>query len=341
MSPWRLVPRSAVIALGGASIAAALDDVVAVLRLMRQGDAAMPAETAVDLAGTPQAKAYALPARVGGAYRAAGVKWTAHRPPVGDGLPAIVSVTLVNDLATGLPVGAVESALLTAARTAAVSALALRTVAPAPLRRVAVLGAGTQARAHLGMLAELFPTLESVTLWNRTPTTCARLAEAARPRCPWPVALAGSIDGAVADADAVIACTAAPAPILAETVMRPGRIVLQVGYHEVPFDAIDRADAVVVDLWGPFKDISAKSLFQMHRAGRFAAERVSADLARVVVDGWRPPPGSAVYFSSFGLNVFDVALAARVLRRAEAEGIGQAIDLLDGADAPDLPWPMT
>ena len=66
----------------------------------------------------------------------------------------------------------------------------------------------------------------------------------------------------------------------------------------------------------------------MHRAGRFDAARVTADLAHVVLDGWRPAPDAAVYFSSFGLNLFDIALAARVLRVAEARGIGTAWPVL-------------
>ncbi len=339
MPVCRLVRRSDVAVLGGANISHAIADITAVLRLLRQGEASMPAETSVALKGPETARAYALSARVGGAYDVAGVKWTAHRPSVGDLGPKIVSMTMVNELKTGWPIGIVESALLTATRTAAVTALALRTVAPATLKRVAVLGAGDQARAHLGMLAALFAGLDEVVLWNRSPDRAARLGAAKAGWVPWPVRMAATLDQAVADADAIITCTASEQPILDAGAMQPGRIIVQVGYHEVTFDAIDRADHVVVDLWGPFKDTSAKSLFQMHRAGRFPPERVSADLCAAVLDRWRPQPGSCVYVSSFGLNVFDIALACSILRKAAAEGLGQTINLLDGIDGQDAPWP--
>ncbi|TSD85576.1 ornithine cyclodeaminase [Mycobacterium sp. KBS0706] len=335
----RHLSRRDVIALGGGDIARAVEDVTEVLRLMRAGEAAMPAETAVALAGSQQAKAYALAARVAGRFGAAGVKWTAHRPPALDGAPQILSLTLVNDLATGRPRGLVESALLTATRTAAVSALALCTVAPQRPRRVAVLGAGVQARAHLAMLAALFPTVEEVAIWNRSPDRRKALVAAIRPAAPWPIRLADDLSEITSgDVDAILACTGAPQPILGRGAVRPGRILLQIGYHEVEFDAIDDADAVVVDLWGDFARTSAKSLFQMHRAGRFPAERVAADLAAAVLDGWRPAPGAAVYTSSFGLNVFDIALAARVLARAEAEGIGWLLPM-SGDERGDWPWP--
>lgn len=291
-----------------------MDDIRAVLVALRAGDAEMPAETSVRLGppGAGQARAYALPARVGD-Y--AGVKWTAHRPP--GGAPGVVSLTVISDAVTGWPIGVVESALLTATRTAAVSAFMLRARPP---RRVAVLGAGIQAETHLRMLAEVFPALERVSLWNRTAARAAAMQSTVA--APWPCTVRPTLDAALENADAVLTCTNAATPFLAPNVVRAGRTVLQVGYHEVPFEAIDRADAVVVDLWGEFRLSSAKSLFQMHRAGRFEAGRIAANLAALVLDGWRPGPDAAVYFSSFGLNLFDVALAARVLREAEASGIG-------------------
>ena len=308
-----VLDREAVIAAGGGDFAATLADVREAFALLRQGEAQMPAETSVGL-GSPETPgiAYALPAALGGRFHAAGVKWTAHRPPLGDGLPMIASQTLVNDRETGLPRGLVESALLTAMRTACVSALALETLMPVPLRRAGVLGAGMQARTHLKMLAVLHPELEEVVLWNRTRRHAQDLAQG-----DWPFPVRIADDAAVAAAcDAVLTCTNAQQPLLTAADLRPGRLVVQVGYHEVAFDAIDKADHVVVDLWGAFRLKSAKSLFQMHRAGRFPEHRLAADLGTALAGGFRPAPGSLVYMSSFGLNIFDIALAARVLDQA-------------------------
>ncbi len=323
--PFRFLNARDVREAGGLDIVAAMDDVRAALALWRAGEADMPAETSVPLGNAPQARVYALLARLGGAVGLAGVKWTAHRPHLDDGAPPIVSVTMVNDAATGLPVGMVESAQLTAVRTAAVSALMLQHGASAPVRRVALLGAGVQATAHLRMLAALFPGLAQVRVWNRTPDRARAMISAPPP--PWPVVLAPSLQQAITGMDAVICCTAAAAPILDQDAVQPGRIILQIGYHEVSFDAIDRSDTVLVDLWGEFRLTSAKSLFQMHRAGRFPPERVAADLPALVLDGWRPPAGARVYASSFGLNLFDVALAGRVLRQAAARDIGTVLTL--------------
>lgn len=154
---FRYLNQRDVMALGGTQAQAALDDVRDVVTLMRQQQTQMPAETHVSLAGA-RGKAYALPACVGGRFNAAGVKWTAHRPDAHDGLPQAMAMTLINRADNGLPLGLVESAALTAARTAAVSALALRHAAPRPVQRVLLLGTGVQATAHLDMLRQLFRT---------------------------------------------------------------------------------------------------------------------------------------------------------------------------------------
>ncbi|NWA59908.1 ornithine cyclodeaminase [Pantoea sp. B9002] len=317
----RVLDEATVAQLGGGDVALALEDVKAVIQLMRLGEAQMPAENHIDL-GTPLGKAYALPARVGGTYNAAGVKWTAHRPQRPDALPAALALTLINDAQSGIPRGLLASGALTAARTAAVSALALQLAAPRPVKRVLLLGAGLHAQAHLRMLQQLFPQLEQIGVWNRSPFKLSALRE---------VQIETDLQLALAQPyDAVLTCTSADQPIVDAAAVRPGRIIVQVGYHEVSFAAIKASSKVVVDAWGDFAQRSAKSLFQMFRAGEFSEQGVAADLTALLLDNWRPQPDDSVYFSSFGLNVFDIALAARVLQAAEHDELGSLQSLFSG-----------
>ncbi len=317
----RVLDETTVAQLGGGDIALALEDVKEVIGLMRLGEAQMPAENHIDLA-TPLGKAYALPARVGGRYNAAGVKWTAHRPQRPDALPAALALTLINDAFSGVPRGLLASGALTAARTAAVTALALQLAAPRPVQRVLLLGAGLHAQTHLQMLQQLFPHLDQIGMWNRSPHKLD----------PFPgVTIEHDLHAALAKPyDAVLTCTSAAQPMIEASAVRAGRIIVQVGYHEVSFAAIKASQHVLVDAWGDFAQRSAKSLFQMFRAGEFRAEDVAADLGALLLDHWRPDADSSVYFSSFGLNVFDIALAARVLRAAEQQGAGTLQSLFSG-----------
>ncbi len=326
MIALRWLSRSDALAAGAGDWSRAIDDVRATTRLLRAGEAGMVAESVLPMGPDPRCNAYGLPAFVGGAYDAAGIKWAVHRAAPARELPSITSTTFVNRYSDGRPVGLVESALLTRMRTAAVTAIAMESLAPKSLRRVAVLGAGAQARAHVEMLRTLFPEVEAIRIWNRDPGRRDALVAAFATGGGQLVA-AQSIPQALEEAQVVLCCTTATQPLIGREAVAPGRLIVQVGYNEIGFDLIDAMDHVVVDLWGEFAERSAKSLFRMYRAGRFEPGRVSADLAGLIVDGWRPRENASVLFSSFGLNVFDIALAARVLRQAEADGLGTMLPL--------------
>lgn len=299
---------------------AALEDIRAAIALLRAGEAEMVAESVLPLGQDPRAKAYGLPARVGGAYAAAGIKWTVHRPEAPLGGEAITSRTVLDDLRTGLPMGIADSAMLTRVRTAAVSGSVMRALRP-ELRRVAILGTGAQARMHLAMCLAVFPDLRELHLWSRSGTVLTDVAGKTLPDTMQVVQHTSAGDAARA-AQVVLACTSAPQPVLFDDAIFPGQLVLQIGFHEVSFDAIEVFDHVTCDLWGTFAQTSAKSLFQMYRAGRFAPGQVAADLPAILLDGWQPEADAAVYFSSFGLNIFDIAIAARLMRQAQDMGLG-------------------
>jgi ornithine cyclodeaminase len=327
----RYLDRKEVLAAGGGDLAKGIVDVRLVLDLMSRNQASMAAECVLPMGADSREKGYALPAWVGGAYDAAGVKWTVHRAAPSSDVPSVTSLTLLNRLADGRPLGLLESALMTGVRTAAVSALAIKTLTSARPRIAALLGAGAQAAHHLYMLCRLFPDLERIHVWNRSVVARdAMLATLAA--APPSVVTINDLREAVSDADVVLTCTSSPEPLLSRWAVRRERLIVQVGYHEVDFDAIAASDVVVVDLWGDFCHTSAKSLFQMFRAGRFRAEEVAADLVDIIVRGWRPPHGASVYFSSFGLNVFDIAIAARVLSDAQRMGRGVLLPMLGQED---------
>lgn len=328
MLQLRYLSRSDALRAGAGDWRAAVRDVRAATLLLRRGQARLVPESAMAMGRDPREHAYALPASLAGDYDAAGLKWAVHRgAPRGD-MPSIVSTTLVNRLSDGRPLGMVESALLTRMRTAAVTAIAIETLMAKQPLRAAILGAGAQARAHLEMASELFPELESIRVWNRTPAHRDAMLAELSPELRARISVADTLPDAIDESQVVISCTTATQPLLGAWAVRPGRLIVQVGYHEMAFEAIDASQVIAVDLWGGFAATSAKSLFQMHRSGRFEPGRVAADLAALVVDEWRPPGGASLYFSSFGLNIFDIALAARVLRQAEAENIGVILPLL-------------
>ena len=74
---------------------------------------------------------------------------TVHPKNPGHGLPTIQGEVVVMDATTGERLGLLEGGVVTARRTAALSMLAARELAPRPEGPLLIVGAGTQGRAHL------------------------------------------------------------------------------------------------------------------------------------------------------------------------------------------------
>jgi len=92
-----------------------------------------------------------------------GMKWVSGFPENRSrGLPYILGIMVLNDPETGRPISIMDCREITAARTAAISGVALSRLAPRNVSTVAVIGAGVQAKAHLPVLTHLFASLELV-----------------------------------------------------------------------------------------------------------------------------------------------------------------------------------
>ncbi len=111
------------------------------------------------------------------------VKWVA-----GDelnrsrGLPYISGLILLSEGASGLPVAIIEAGAITAARTAAVSAAAVDALAAPGWSRVALIGHGRQARAHVRALRSLNPDAAFRVASRRPPGPEPGIEPAASPR---------------------------------------------------------------------------------------------------------------------------------------------------------------
>jgi ornithine cyclodeaminase len=334
----RYLDRAAVIRCGGWDFKKAVSDIEQTLRLQEAGQTVMPPEvplrwptqTKTDSAGTPLSDAgiYALPAYVGGPRPVAGLKWTAHRSvSIHSDLPHTMGLIVLNDAASGRPLAVLESGLIGAVRTAAVSAVAIEHLGWSKVRRVAVFGAGFQAESHLRMLAQRMPGLEEVWLVNRSRGRADGLVNRLAQYFPWPVCVRDFGPEAIMENEVVITCTGAEQPYVLKSWVRPGLLAIHVGLFEFSFEAISAFDRIVVDKWGEFKNTSLKSLFRMYRAGRLKEEAVYGELGQFVSGKKAALSGKSVFFNSFGLSIFDVAVAWRIFQEAQAQGDGTELPL--------------
>ncbi len=83
------------------------------------------------------------------------------------GGPTVNSVLLLNDWRTGQPLALIAADELTAARTAAMSAIAAARYARRDSQRIGFVGCGVQARSHFAALRDVLPGLCFATVYGR------------------------------------------------------------------------------------------------------------------------------------------------------------------------------
>jgi alanine dehydrogenase len=108
----------------------------------------------------------------------AAVKWVAVVPV--DGVTAIRSHILLSRRSTGELLATIDADPITAARTAAMSAIAAQFFARPDSTSIAFIGCGTQARSHLAALADVLPSLSHVMALGRRRESAEAFAAHAR-----------------------------------------------------------------------------------------------------------------------------------------------------------------
>src|SRR4051812_2652367 len=131
------------------------------------------------------------------------------------GLDAHQGTVTLFDGETGVVRALMNASAITAIRTAAVSAVATRLLAREDTKKLAILGAGVQARSHLDSMRAV-RDFEEIVLYSPTPGHAQALAE------EFGVETANSAKGAVRDADVVVTATNATEPVLERSWLTEG-----------------------------------------------------------------------------------------------------------------------
>ncbi len=222
------------------------------------------------------------------------------------GRPAVMALILLFDPNSGEPLAVLEANGLTAARTAAVSALMVDRFASLGEGVVAVLGSGRQAAAHLAALRTL-RAVDDVRVWSATAAHAhefARLQDAS---------YMASAEQAVRGADIVLIATSAREPVLQGTWVKDGAFVVSIGAPQAAWRELDDAamnNLLVVDSRAAALEESGDVI--LSRASIFA------EAGELLAGTCSLPPQRTVVFKALGLAIEDLAAACIVLEHARA-----------------------
>lgn len=211
----------------------------------------------------------------------------------------------------------IEATLLGAIRTGAVSAVATRYL-HGPVRTLAVIGAGQQARQQIRAIAET-NAVERVQVFSRTPERTNRLVRDLDAELDTVVVAAESPSACLAEADTICTITRSATPVFDTCDLVAGAHINAVGSNaldrqEIP-EQLVRESFLVVDSREQAAT-EAGDLASLIDAGALQLEDVP-ELADVVVGRSNPPRAGTTLFESLGVGVLDLALARLIIRRFE------------------------
>jgi ornithine cyclodeaminase len=231
---------------------------------------------------------------------------TVHPENPGRSLPTIHGEVVVMDATTGERLGLLEGGVVTARRTAALSMLAARELAPHPDGPLLVVGAGTQGRAHLDAFRAGLG-ISKAFISSRSQGSAESLAGHARGLGMEAEAVEGPGE-VLDDVSLVVTATTSKEPVLPEEIP-DGVFVAAVGAFEpeaaeLP-PALISTSQIFVDTLEGARD-EAGDLIQAQRAGAFKWEQAT-ELEGALRSSAHPE--GTIVFKSVGHALWDLAAA--------------------------------
>jgi ornithine cyclodeaminase len=261
---------------------------------------------------------FAMPASIDDARPIIGAKWVASFVAnVSSGGERASALLIANDAQTGRVVAIVDGTLISAKRTAAAAAIALRHVATAETARsVALVGCGPINYEVLRFIAHLFP-VERVALVDLDASRVENFRNHLRAELPGVTATSATLDEALQSADVVSIATNAAVPHIASLPRRPF-VVLHISLRDLAPSVILSACNIVDDV-----EHVCSARTSVHLAAMEAGHRdfIHGTIPDLISGAFRyEHPEVPTIVSPFGLAILDLAVMREVLSRIGLNG---------------------
>lgn len=238
----------------------------------------------------------------------------------GEEKPVVTAWTLLMSTQTGEPLLLCDSARLTTERTAGTTALAVDYLAGPHARKLAIIGAGSVARAHWNHVRDLRAWDEVCVFSPSVAKDQDRLQEW-RKICPG-VSVTDSAETAAAGADVVMLCTSSGTPVVETTAIAGHALVTSISTNVAQAHEISPVFLQQAQVFCDYRATTPETAGEMVLATRdcdWQASDVYGDLAELA-SGNCPEPDfrNQRFFRSVGLGLEDIAMANAIYRAATA-----------------------
>jgi ornithine cyclodeaminase/alanine dehydrogenase-like protein (mu-crystallin family) len=240
------------------------------------------------------------------------------------GLDAHQGGVLLHDGETGELLALLNASPVTEIRTAAVSAVATRALARKDASRVAILGAGVQARSHVEAMRAVLDDPE-IRIWSRTLEAAEDLAAEVG------AVAAPSADAALLGAEVVCTTTTSKEPIVELRMLVEGAHVNAVGSSVPTARELDSKTMAAASLFVDRRESAlneAGDYLLAAAEGAVGPDHIKAELGEVLTGAHpgRQDESELTVFKSLGIAVEDLAAAELVVRRAREQGVGAEVE---------------
>ncbi|MFJ4589366.1 ornithine cyclodeaminase family protein [Pseudomonas moraviensis] len=226
----------------------------------------------------------------------------------------VTAWTLLMSMKTGQPLLLCDAGELTTARTAATTAVAVDALAPANAQRLAIIGSGKVAQAHLHYVKTL-REWQSISVYSPSLLEDPEIQAVLRTIAP-SLKIADSREAAIAEADVIMLCTSSGGPVIDPAELSKPALITSISTnapraHEVPPGSLNDMQ-VFCDYRQTTPGSAGEMLIAAEQHG-WHKESIVGDLADLLSDKVpRPDYQRHVFFRSIGLGLEDIALANAV-----------------------------
>lgn len=226
----------------------------------------------------------------------------------------VTAWTLLMSMKTGQPLLLCDAGELTTARTAATTAVAVDALAPANAQRLAIIGSGKVAQAHLHYVKTL-REWQSISVYSPSLLEDPETQAVLRTIAPQ-LKIADSREAAIAEADVIMLCTSSAGPVIDPAELSKPALITSISTnapraHEVPPGSLNDMQ-VFCDYRQTTPGSAGEMLIAAEQHG-WHKESIVGDLADLLSDKVpRPDYQRHVFFRSIGLGLEDIALANAV-----------------------------
>jgi len=234
-------------------------------------------------------------------------------------LPRASGLIILNDPGTQRPFAILEASKISAARTAAVTGLAIRFLRPGRIGKVAFIGCGFLARIHAMMWSQLYSgECGTLHVFDARGKSSREFVSWLGVECGLKAVVCRSAEEAVRNSDLIVPMTTAEEPYIKPEWVKGDSLYSAVSLLDPELGVLEGSDCIVVDDERLCRS-EGRPMQRLEQAGGLRGIRLHT-MGEVICRGLRLRDGcSRIFFNPMGTVITDLALASHVLENARRE----------------------